>query len=108
MSQPALHVKAFAQLREVEVSFGDLTVLVGPQATGKSMVLQLLKLAVDSTRIAGTLRQRGFGWNGRGQFCGVYFGEGMEGAWTDTTSVRFSGKGVHVPPRKTASDPARL
>ncbi len=108
MSHPTLQVTAFAQLHELKVAFGDLTVLVGPQATGKSMVLQLLKLAVDSSRIAGTLRQRGFGWASRDQFCAVYFGEGMEGAWTDATTVSFAGRTVHVPPRKAASDAARL
>ena len=108
MSHPTLQVKDFAQLREVEVSFGDLTVLVGPQATGKSMVLQLLKLAVDSSRIAGTLRQRGFGWSNRSEFCAVYFGEGMGEAWTDKTSVRFSGRSVQAPPRRATSDPPRL
>lgn len=48
--QPILEVHDFAQLRSVDVAFGDLTILVGPQATGKSTVLQLLKLAVDSSR----------------------------------------------------------
>jgi hypothetical protein len=108
MPGPTLQVRDFAQLREVAVAFGDLTVLVGPQATGKSLVLQLLKLAVDASRIAGTLRQRGFGWSDRAQFCGVYFGEGMEGAWTDATSVQFSGRMIYAPPRKTTYDPARL
>jgi hypothetical protein len=108
MAGPALHIKNFAQLRGVDVAFGDLTVLVGPQATGKSLALQLLKLAVDGSRIAGTLRQRGFGWASRAEFCTVYFGEGMERAWTDATSVRFSGRTVYVPPRRTTSDPARL
>lgn len=50
MAAPTLAVERFAQLRKVEISFGDLTILVGPQATGKSIVLQLLKLAVDSSR----------------------------------------------------------
>ncbi len=108
MPQPTLQVEQFAQLRKVDVTFGDLTVFVGPQATGKSMVLQLLKLAVDSSRIAGTLRDRGFGWGDRGDFCSVYFGEGMSEAWTDATTVRFAGKAVHAPPRKATRDPARL
>ena len=105
---PTLHVESFAQLRKVEIAFGDLTLLVGPQATGKSMVLQLLKLAVDSSRIAGTLRQKGFTWAARRDFSAVYFGEGMEGAWTDKTAVRFAGRPVVAPPGKATSDPPHL
>jgi hypothetical protein len=65
---------------EARMGLGDLTLLLGSQATGKRMALQLLKLAVDSNRIAGTLRDRGFGWDNRDDFCEVYFGEGMSGA----------------------------
>jgi energy-coupling factor transporter ATP-binding protein EcfA2 len=108
MPPPVLQIKNLAQLSRVEIGFGDLTVLVGPQATGKSIVLQVLKLAVDATRIAGTLRKRGFGWSDRAEFCAVYFGEGMNRAWTDTTSVRFAGRIVHVPPKKRTDDPPRL
>jgi hypothetical protein len=108
MSAPSLLVESFAQLRRVEIAFGDLTLLVGPQATGKSLVLQLLKLAVDSSRIAGTLRQKGFTWNQRREFCGVYFGEGMEGAWTDSTTVRLGSRPVSAPPGKATTDPPRL
>ncbi len=92
----------------MDVAFGDLTILVGPQATGKSIVLQLLKLAVDSSRIAGTLRRRGFGWSNRADFCAVYLGEGMSAAWTEATSVRFAGRSVQAPPRKATRDAARL
>ncbi len=108
MFRPTLEIKDFAQLRKVEVTFGDLTVLVGPQATGKSIILQLLKLAVDSSRISGTLRKRGFGWRSRAEFCAVYFGEGMSGAWTEDTSVRFFGRPVHAPPKRAMFDPPRL
>lgn len=108
MALPTLEVEHFAQLRRVEIAFGDLTVLVGPQATGKSIALQLLKLAVDSTRIAGTLRRHGFDWKSRADFCAVYFGEGMASAWADSTLVRFAGKVVHAPPKKRTDDPPHL
>ncbi len=38
----------------------DLTVLVGPHATGKSLVLQRLKLAVDGRPVAEELERHGF------------------------------------------------
>ena len=108
MPLPTLQVRNFAQLRDVSIAFGDLTVLVGPQATGKSLVLQLLKLAVDATRIAGTLRKRGFAWEGRDEFCAVYFGEGMDRAWSQSTEITFSGRAVHAPPRRRTDDAPRL
>jgi predicted ATP-dependent endonuclease of OLD family len=42
MSVPRLRIGNFAQIEDADVSFGDLTLLIGPQATGKSLVLQLL------------------------------------------------------------------
>jgi hypothetical protein len=108
MSTPTLVIESFAQLRKVEITFGDLTLLVGPQATGKSLALQLLKLAVDSSRVAGTLRQKGFAWRKREEFSAVYFGEGMEHAWTDSTVVRFAGRPVNAPPGKATNDAPHL
>jgi predicted ATPase len=35
-------------LYHADRTFADLTVLVGPQATGKSIALQFLKLLVDT------------------------------------------------------------
>ncbi len=103
-----LRARRFAQVSDATIQFGDLTVLVGPQATGKSVLLQLLKLAVDGGRIAGTLKENGFAWSSREDFCGVYFGEGMSQAWTDKTVVTFDGRRVSVPPGKTQYGPGRL
>jgi predicted ATPase len=46
--RPRLNVGNFGPIKSADVEFGDLTVLVGPQATGKSIFLQLLKLLVDA------------------------------------------------------------
>lgn len=39
-----LHLHNIGQIASAELTFGDLTVLVGPQASGKSITLQWLKL----------------------------------------------------------------
>jgi ABC-type uncharacterized transport system ATPase subunit len=39
-----LQVKQLGPIREADITFGDLTVIVGPQATGKSILLQTIKL----------------------------------------------------------------
>ncbi|HRI68301.1 MAG TPA: hypothetical protein PK156_28925 [Polyangium sp.] len=36
-----LRVTGFGPIRQADVKFGDLTVLVGPQASGKSLFVQL-------------------------------------------------------------------
>lgn len=108
MADAVLEVRALAQIERATITFGDLTLLIGPQATGKSIVLQLLKLAVDSGRIAGTLKENGFRWKDREEFLSVYFGEGMQGAWSPSTSVTFDGKAVAVPPRRITRDEPRL
>lgn len=76
-------------IERADVTFGDLTVLVGPQATGKSIFLQFLKLLVDAPRILGILQNHGIDWNRRlGDFLDVYLGEGMRGVWRDESSIR--------------------
>jgi predicted ATP-dependent endonuclease of OLD family len=42
-----LRVSNLGPIKDASLEFGDLTVLVGPQATGKSLFLQLLKLLFD-------------------------------------------------------------
>jgi predicted ATPase len=42
-----LKLKNVGQIIEADIRFGDLTVFVGPQASGKSIALQFLKLATD-------------------------------------------------------------
>ena len=44
-------------MNEAEISFGDLTVFVGPQATGKSIALQFLKLLVDTGYVQSEMKR---------------------------------------------------
>jgi hypothetical protein len=106
--QPMLDISGFAQIKRAQIRFGDLTVLIGPQATGKSLALQLLGLAVDAGRIASLLRDRGFGWTSREDFCAVYFGEGMAQAWGRQSRVVFNNKPVHAPPKRATRGAPRL
>ena len=39
-----LTIKNFGPIHEARLAFGDLTVFIGSQASGKSLALQLLKL----------------------------------------------------------------
>ena len=77
-----LRLTNVGQMSHAEVSFGDLTVLVGPQATGKSIFLQFLKLMADRGFVQQELRRHGLEWDDSlDDFFEVYLGEGMQGVW---------------------------
>lgn len=86
-----LRVTDFGPLREADVKFGDLTVLVGPQASGKSLFVQLYKLIEDAPAIAEELERYGFDWRDDPEplesFSSIYFGGGLEGIFGKTTKV---------------------
>ena len=95
---PQLILKNIGQISEAEISFGDLTVLVGPQATGKSVTLQLLKLLVDTGHVLGELKRYGLDWSGNlSEFLDVYLGEGMNRVWRpDESSVSWRGERLNL------------
>ncbi len=49
-----LRLRNVGQIADANLAFGDLTVLIGPQASGKSITLQWLKLLLDT----GLLQQQ--------------------------------------------------
>ena len=82
-----LTLTSLGQIREADIVFGDLTVFVGEQASGKSILLQLVKLILDVGDITQTLKKHGFDWHKKPEdFLSLYFGEGMEGIWDNTTT----------------------
>ena len=91
------------QIHEADMSFGDLTVFVGEQASGKSILLQLMKLILDAGNITQTLKKHGFDWQKKtDNFLSLYFGEGMQTIWNpDETKVTVDK--VDFTPRKALS-----
>ncbi len=96
----ALRLRNFAQIREADLTFGDFTVLVGPQASGKSLALALLKLAIDGKSVARTCRAYDLLFNGEREFLDRYFGEGAGSVWNDQTEVKWDG--VEIAPATIA------
>lgn len=96
-----LRLRQIGQITEADLSFGDLTVLVGPQASGKSITLQWLKLLVDTGQIQERLDTYGLDFGGDlGAFLDVYFGEGMHAIWrAGASEVAVDGKAVDVTKR---------
>ncbi|MDB6132764.1 MAG: uncharacterized protein JWM59_1007 [Verrucomicrobiales bacterium] len=92
---PRLKVSSLGPIQSADIEFGDLTVLVGPQASGKSVLLQTLKLMLDHRSISGTLRREGYDWQGKAEsFAELFYGEGMEHLWTVDTQVNWKGEDI--------------
>lgn len=88
-----LIVSSLGPISEANISFNDLTLFVGPQASGKSILSQLLKLLIDKQHIRRTLEQYGFVWgNTAKDVTERYFGEGLSDIWNADTSISFNGK----------------
>lgn len=81
-SGPQLRVENVGPMRHADVRFGDLTVLVGPQATGKSLFLQFLKLVLDHRTVVSTLSSFGLDWRETPGLLDLYLGRGMSSAWS--------------------------
>lgn len=88
-----LIIKSFGPIDKADVHFGDLTLLVGPQASGKSIFIQLLKLLIDKYHIRKTLQQYNYIWGkDLDKILDLYFGEGMSKIWKVDSEILFDGK----------------
>ncbi len=90
-----LSVQNLGPIAEADVTFGDLTILVGPQATGKSIFLQTLKLVQDCALIKAALNNQGYVWSLSGfpdDFLELVYGEGAEIIWHANSEVKLNGK----------------
>ncbi len=97
-----LEIENFAFIEKAHIRFGDLTVFVGPQATGKTLVLELAKLTVDRVSVMEKFRRYGFQWENEREFLSLYFGEGMEGIWREKeTVVKRDGREIPYPSLKS-------
>lgn len=73
-----LRIERFGPVADARVTFGDLTVLVGPQASGKSIFLQSMKLAADRNHVLGFFEDQNVHFNDDpAAVINGYFGRGM-------------------------------
>lgn len=79
-------------INEVNVKIGDITVLVGPQASGKSIFLQFLNLLLDSSFIIRTLKDYGFTIDNIRGLLGHYLGLEMAKSFKDTSIIQIDEK----------------
>ena len=77
-------------ITEAKVNLGDLTVLVGPQASGKSVFLQTLKLAMDRNHILGVFEQQNVVFNrDPAAVLNGFYGRGMADMLKDSPNVTW-------------------
>ncbi len=92
-----LNVTNLGQIKNADIGFGDLTLFIGSQATGKSILLQLIKLLLDSENILNVLNKNGYHLQGdSSDFIEIYFGEGMRNLWGSDTQVLFNEKKINL------------
>lgn len=87
-----LKITDFGPIKEAEVALGDMTILVGPQATGKSLFLQFLNLTLDNASIIKTLKDYGFTMNDVKGLLELYLGPGMGKNWKEDSKIVENGK----------------
>jgi predicted ATP-binding protein involved in virulence len=88
-----LKIKSFGPIEEADIKFGDLTLLIGPQASGKSILLQLVKLIMDRYNIPSVLKQNNYEWGKKNEnFLDLFFGESMSSIWKGDTKIEFDEK----------------
>jgi len=97
-STARLRIENFGPIVEAEVEFGDLTVFVGPQATGKSLFLQVFKLLQDRGFIWKRFKDAGLVWTEQvGELLDLYLGEGMGSAYSPReTYILENGRAVEL------------
>jgi hypothetical protein len=93
-----LELKNIGPIAQASVQFGDLTILVGPQATGKSIFFQFLKLLLDVKPILGYLTEHGLNWHRDiKSFLELYLGEGTGGVWSpDRSEIFWHGSSINL------------
>lgn len=88
-----LRIENFGPIRASDVTLGDLNVSVGPQASGKSLFWQLLKLLLDAPSVRDEFRRFNIDWGKDTQgFLSLYFGEGMAHVAQKDTVIEFDGQ----------------
>lgn len=91
-----LKISQFAHIENVDLELGDLTVLVGPQGSGKSIALQLFKLGLDKYEIVSALRDAAEVFDTPSRFLDLYLGRGMSNGLRADTVIEVNGKPVNI------------
>ena len=94
----SLKIKNFGPIDHVDVKFGDLTFLVGPQASGKSLFLELLKYIIDKEFVLSTLRKYNYIIDKKNpqKVLDTFFGDGMNKIFKPDTKITYNGRTISL------------
>jgi energy-coupling factor transporter ATP-binding protein EcfA2 len=83
-----ISIRNLGPIKQADIELGDLTVLVGQQATGKSIFLQTLKLLMDRDHIHKVFNNNNTVFKGRSEvFLDGYYGKNMSPLWHSTSVI---------------------
>lgn len=87
-----LKIRNFGPIKKADIDFGHLTFLIGPQASGKSLSLELLKLIIDKQHIISTLRNYNYilSRTDARNILEWYFGEGLSALFKEETQISWA------------------
>lgn len=87
-------IKNFGPIQEAFIDFGNLTFLIGPQASGKSLSLELFKLMLDRQHIISTFRNYNYilSKTDASNIIDWYFGDGLSGLFRADTEISYEGQ----------------
>ena len=84
-----LQIEKFGPIRSLDVQLGDLTILLGPQASGKTLFLQMLKLLVDKDYVVQNLEKYNYVIDRQpDKILNYYFGDRLSSMWNKNTIVK--------------------
>lgn len=89
-----LQVKNLGPVVDADISFGDLTVIVGPQATGKSVLLETLKLVIDRDHVHETFSRYNVTFAGNGDGAKAFLGGSTVRAWLTPAARAWKSSGM--------------
>ena len=85
-----LLIKNFGPIKDLDIKLGDLTILLGPQASGKTLFLQILKLLIDKDHIAETLSRYNYITDKQpDRILNYYFGDRLSSMWSKETEIKI-------------------
>ncbi|MEZ4238999.1 MAG: AAA family ATPase [Myxococcota bacterium] len=88
-----LTVQHLGPVAQADLALGDLTILVGPQASGKSLLLQAFNAVEDLDAVVDALKRHGYHWEqSPSDLVELLFGEGMRGLVSPRTEIVVDGE----------------
>lgn len=90
-----LELENIGPIKKADITYGDLTVFIGPQASGKTIFLQFTKLLEDIRYIVRTLKNNDWYWDkDLKTFLQLFFGEGMDYLISNKSVIKLNSKKV--------------